>query len=138
MHRISIFFIGFLVALFYLMLPPLALAQKADDCGTLEQRFKDLGGSDNPEAEELLKKFPRHCTTGSSVARVLNLALVFAGLAAVAAIIYGGFVMITSAGNEEAFGKGKKTVVYAIVGLVVVLLAGTIVVIVTNAVNRAP
>lgn len=39
------------------------------------------------------------------------------------AVIYGGLIMITSAGKPEKFNEGWKTILFAIVGFIVVLLA---------------
>lgn len=42
-------------------------------------------------------------------------------------VLVGGFIMITSAGNPEKFSQGKKTLLYAAIGFVVVLFANAIV-----------
>jgi hypothetical protein len=39
-------------------------------------------------------------------------------------VVWGGFQMITARGNPEKFSEGKKTLLYAAVGFVVVLCAG--------------
>jgi Type IV secretion system pilin len=41
-------------------------------------------------------------------------------------ILIGGFQMMTAAGNPEKFSKGRKTLLYAVIGFVVVLLAGSV------------
>ena len=41
-------------------------------------------------------------------------------------ILVGGFQMMTAAGNPEKFSKGRKTLLYAVIGFVVVLLAGSV------------
>jgi hypothetical protein len=41
-------------------------------------------------------------------------------------VLVGGFQMMTAAGNPEKFGKGKKTILYAVIGFVVILLAGSV------------
>ncbi len=38
-------------------------------------------------------------------------------------VLVGGFQMITSAGDPTKFSNGKKTIVYAVIGFAVVLLA---------------
>lgn len=58
---------------------------------------------------------------------VINILLIFAGLIAVVMIVVGGFQYITAGGNEENSEKGKKVLINAVIGLVVVLLAFTIV-----------
>ncbi len=63
---------------------------------------------------------------------VIKYLLILSGLIAVVALIVGGFWYITSAGNEEQSEKGKKALINAIVGLVVVILAYSIVTIITS------
>ncbi|MGC9598848.1 MAG: hypothetical protein ABSE18_00470 [Minisyncoccia bacterium] len=41
-------------------------------------------------------------------------------------ILIGGFQMMTAAGDPEKFSTGKKTILYAVIGFVVVLLAGSV------------
>ena len=55
--------------------------------------------------------------------RLLTGFLSVAGLIAMFLIIIGGFRYVTSAGNEEQAENGKKTLQWAIIGLVVALLA---------------
>lgn len=71
------------------------------------------------------------------VQSITNWALTFAGALAVLFIIYGGLQYITSAGNEKQAESAKQTLTYAVIGLVVVLLAEVIVVLVASAVNGA-
>jgi hypothetical protein len=50
-----------------------------------------------------------------------------AGLAAVIIIILSGLTLVTSAGNPEASAKARKRITYAIVGLIVIALAYSLV-----------
>ncbi|MBI3336174.1 hypothetical protein HYZ98_01235 [Candidatus Peregrinibacteria bacterium] len=52
---------------------------------------------------------------------VFNQILIFIGAAAVAVGIYAGMLMITSAGNEEQFGRGKSLIIRVGVGLLVIV-----------------
>lgn len=61
------------------------------------------------------------------VESVIDTLLGFAGLVALAAIIYGGFLYITSAGDEDRAAKGKKVVLYAVIGLILIGLSAVIV-----------
>jgi hypothetical protein len=47
-------------------------------------------------------------------------------------IIVGGFRMVIAAGNEEAIGAAKKTITWAILGLVIAMLSFSIIAIVQN------
>lgn len=58
---------------------------------------------------------------------VVNYLLSIAGLLAVLFIIIGGFRFMTAGGNEEASDKAKKTIINALVGIVVVILSFAIV-----------
>lgn len=53
----------------------------------------------------------------------LNFFLGFLGLVAVIMVIYGGVLYVTAAGNQENIDKGKKIIMYAVVGIVIILLA---------------
>lgn len=57
------------------------------------------------------------------VLTVINYFLGFLGLLAVIMVIYGGVTYVTSAGNDEAVGKAKKIIMYALIGLIVILLS---------------
>lgn len=57
----------------------------------------------------------------------INIFSIVVGIIAVIMIIVGGFKFITSAGQSEAVASARKTIMYALVGLVVVVLAQFIV-----------
>ena len=68
---------------------------------------------------------------------VLKWLLTLAGVAATVFIIIGGYQYITAAGNEEMSEKGKKTLVNAVIGLVIVVLAMTMITIITNTLSSS-
>ena len=72
-------------------------------------------------------------TVGEMVIRVTNWILGFAGAIAVLFIIWGGIQYLTAAGNEKQVASAKTTLTNAIIGLVVILLAGVIMLLVSNA-----
>ncbi len=51
---------------------------------------------------------------------------------AVIIIIFAGYKMLVSNGNEEQFKKGKNTLIYAVIGLIVIICAGTIVTLISG------
>jgi hypothetical protein len=61
------------------------------------------------------------------VKTIVNLLSAMVGLVAVIMIIIGGFRYITSGGNDTSVTAAKNTILYAIIGLVVVALAQIIV-----------
>ena len=58
---------------------------------------------------------------------ILNFFLGFLGLLAVLMIIYGGILYVTAAGVQDHIDKGKKIIMYAIIGIVIILLSFAIV-----------
>lgn len=67
--------------------------------------------------------------TGSNgvIIKVTNLVAFVAGIAAVIILIVGAIRYITSGGDSGNIASAKNTVVFAIIGLVVIVLARTIV-----------
>jgi len=59
--------------------------------------------------------------------KITNIFSIIVGAASVIMIIYGGFRYITSGGDSGKVGNAKNTLIYAIVGLVIVALAQLIV-----------
>jgi len=58
---------------------------------------------------------------------IINTLLYAAGIIAVIMIIYGAFRYITAGGNAGAITKAKDTILFAVIGLVIAILAFTIV-----------
>ena len=67
-----------------------------------------------------------------TVLNIIRLVLGLMTLVAVVLIIYGGFVWLTAAGNEENVEKAKRIISAAVIGLIVILLAWAIVIFVAN------
>lgn len=67
--------------------------------------------------------------------KVVNILSVIVGIIAVIMIIFGGFRYITSGGDSSNVSSAKNTLIYAIVGLVIVALAQFIVHFVLASVN---
>ena len=63
---------------------------------------------------------------------VVNALLLFAGAVAVLFLIIGGFRYVVSAGNAEQVEGAKKTIVYALLGLIVIFIAYVLVQLVQN------
>ncbi len=106
------------------LLPAVALAQQQVQQGLLGIRalfpFTGVAGSQT--------------LTGSNglIANVIRLLLLVAGALAVVFVIYGGYQYITAGGNEEQAEGGKKTLVNAIIGVVVIILSYVIINVVIN------
>ena len=61
------------------------------------------------------------------VIKYVNFALPLLALAAFAGFVYAGFLYVTAYGGEEQVGKAKKVMIYAVIGLVLVILSYSIV-----------
>lgn len=66
-------------------------------------------------------------TAGEIITNVLNWMLGIVGILSLTMIVYSGVVYITSAGDKERVDSAQKTLTYAIVGLIVSLIAYSIV-----------
>lgn len=57
------------------------------------------------------------------VLTIVNFFLTFLGLLAVVMVIYGGFLYVSSAGEEENVTKAKKILMYAVIGIVLIVVS---------------
>jgi hypothetical protein len=100
-----------LAMLSFLALPLVTFAQGNMDVGLneIENGFADNGlGNTDPR---------------TTVARLINVAMLFLGIIAVVIVLLGGFKWMTAAGNEDKVGEAKKLMGAGVVGLVIVLSA---------------
>ena len=72
------------------------------------------------------------CTGGTSelqklITKIINLISVAAGIVAVIMIVVGGFRYVTSGGKQESITGAKNTILYALIGLVIIALAQIVV-----------
>ncbi len=67
----------------------------------------------------------------------INYFLSFLGLVAVSMIIYAGVLLVTAQGEEEQINKGKKIILWAVIGIVVIMLSFVIVRAIAGAGNAA-
>lgn len=94
---------------------PSVEAAKASSCAGIGGTYKD-----------------GKCETGTAslngvVANVVNILSWLVGIAAVIMIMVGGFRYVTAGGDSGKLGSAKNTIIYAVIGLVIVALAQTIV-----------
>ena len=64
---------------------------------------------------------------------IFNKVFFWSGIVAVIMVIYGGIQYITSTGNPAGTAKAKTTILYSIIGLLVVILAAAIINVVVGA-----
>ncbi len=82
---------------------------------------------------------PADCKTGAGISSfqdtlttVINIISILVGVVAVIMIIFGGFKYITSSGDAEKVKGAKNTILYGLIGLIIVALAQIIVKFVLN------
>ncbi len=108
-----------------------------DDCAQLDAGISGALGCDNPNQVTDFTKFQGDfegpdaagydsALTQSKDARsfiqtIVNFALSFLGLAATVLIIYGGGMYVMSRGDEDMASKGKKTIEYTSIGIIIIL-----------------
>ncbi len=90
--------------------------------------FTSPSGTDCEEGQDE----PAGQRVNSIVTSVINILSLVVGVAAVIMIMVGGMRYITSNGDSGQVGNAKNTILYAIVGLIVVALAQIIVRFVVN------
>jgi len=73
----------------------------------------------------------------TAVIGLIALIMTFLGIIAVVMVLYGGFVWLTAAGNEENVSRAKKIITAAIIGLVIILAAYLIINFVEENVSNA-
>jgi cytochrome bd-type quinol oxidase subunit 2 len=71
------------------------------------------------------------------VQQIVNIFSLIVGAVSVIMIIYGGFRYITSGGDSNGVTAAKNTILYAVIGLVIVALAQIIIRFVLGATNDA-
>ena len=86
---------------------------KPINCGTDAQGNKEAVGAQG--------------TVNNLVGKIINIFSVIVGIVAVIMIIVGGFRFITSGGDSAKVTSARNTIIYAIIGLIIVALAQIIV-----------
>ncbi len=94
------------------------------------------GGLQPPSAEGYDPTLTQETDLRSFIVNAVNFALGFLGLIAVVMVIYGGFLYVTAAGEEEKTTKGKKSVTYAVIGIIIILISFALINTVIQGVGR--
>ncbi len=87
------------------------------------------GGGSNGAAKKAMEGFESVNTVGaetnlqSSIGTILTVVYSIVGIVAVVMVILGGISYATSQGDAGKLKKGKDTILYGIIGLIIVLLA---------------
>lgn len=120
----------------FLSLAALSLLATAGFAGVVSAQ-PNLQGSLCGGANSLqVSSTPGDCTTAAQgteekvnnlITQIVNIISVIVGIIAVIMIIWGGFKYITSSGDSGNVTAAKNTILYAIIGLIIVALAQFIV-----------
>lgn len=106
--------------------------------------FDPFGGSNNPTCSQTNtdgNQSPVCATNGSNpltgsdgvITKIANIFALITGIAAVVFILIGGFEYIRSGGESSKINKAKNTILFAVIGLIIVLVARGIVALVIGA-----
>jgi hypothetical protein len=119
MTKFKLLLLSFGLPLAMFVLSP--LPAYAQDCGSDTKSALQCGASsaagnnaNGASAENDLQ---------DTIINAINIASVIIAVVAVIMIIVGGAKMITSGGNPESVKSARSTVLYAIIGLVIIMLA---------------
>lgn len=105
------------------------LEQTKDPLDT-KQKCLDAGGKTFNAANQCLDDKGKPFTdvsVATSIQNAINILLYFAGIIAVIYVVIGGFRYVVSNGDSGAITKAKNTVIYALIGLAVAVMAYAIV-----------
>lgn len=102
-------------------LPSLAFAQNTGDCSKSTSLWKSFGGSG------LLSIFPQYCDPELTTLFVLKTLILLVGVVATIAIMWSGYKWMTAAGDPNKMKSARQGIMYAAIGLIVVLLSSVII-----------
>lgn len=63
----------------------------------------------------------------ATIIGIVNFVLVIVGVLALAALVYGGFLYITSRGDDDQLKTAKQVIINAVIGIVVIGVAAALV-----------
>jgi hypothetical protein len=119
MRRFSFFLIALVVFATASLASP-ALAQQKSN---INQLLKDTAG---PQGAGYDVSANPNTGLATVAGRVVNIFLSLLGIIFVCLVIYGGFLWMTAAGNEDQVEKAKKIISQSVIGLVIILSAWAI------------
>ncbi len=107
----------------------IAVAATQSGCGTGGVADQVAGGAGKAAGDQTIdcSQSSGLDASGSGIGdlakNIVNIFSIVVGAAAIIMIMYGGFRYITSGGSSERVGNAKNTIIYAIVGLIIVGIA---------------
>ncbi len=119
--------IGFLMLMLGLLVSTAAMPAFADSSSQLF-----AGCSQVPNSPICKDKNTTTNPANRIIKDATDVVSLIAGVTAVIMIIIGGLTMVTSGGNSEAVANARKHVLYAVIGLIIVALAWTLITFLTD------
>lgn len=126
LQTFKIFTLSFFIAI--QLLPVAALAQNKapaqsteDRCKAFKEGFKLTNNTD------IIGDKTVFCSATQLILSVITYVQIIAGTVTALFLMIGGFLYITSAGNEEQSEKGRKILINSVIGLVVIIMSYAIV-----------
>lgn len=99
----------------FVMMPMLTLAAaQPDPSELLQETGAEAGFEVREEGQQQLTAF---------IGRIINVMLSILGVIFFVLLVYGGFLWMTSQGNEDKVKKAKTLITDAIIGLIIILAA---------------
>lgn len=126
--------VGLLLVLFVTFCAPLALSPVAMAKVDILKDACDSASTSTTCKSAASKNDPLTGTDGT-LDKVSNIIAVIAGIVAVVVIILSGFRYVTSGGDTQKIASAKNTLIGAIVGLVIIVLARGIIVVVLKSIG---
>jgi uncharacterized membrane protein len=134
-NKFSVYLLGILLMIgvfLGLTLTPASAATDDEDAANTPTSAVDavcagLGAALDPDGSGDCVDPEGSASVSNTVESVINLLSVVVGVAAVIMIIIGGLQYVMSGGDSGKVGNSKNTILYAVVGLIVVALAQIIV-----------
>lgn len=127
--KLGTLFFGAMLALMLLApgVSAVDLNSKNNLCTGANLTFKSQGCNVDADGNPVAGTDTAESKVSGIVTDAINLISIIVGILAVIMIIYAGFKFVTSAGNPETTKSARNTILYAIIGLVIVAFAQFIV-----------
>lgn len=126
MKTILLSFLALSVGLLILV-SPVVLADGASTSSTLASICDEAAANNHGTMPAFCDEYAKTKKTKNPVvdiiSKVANVLAYLAGAIAVIMVMYGGFLFMTSDGNSDKVSRGRNTILYAAIGLIVIISA---------------
>lgn len=105
-----------------------ALAQNSQSGGNSQNSYNSQSGSGGIKLTNPLTCPDITCVVGAITKALLDISIPIVAIM----VLVGGFQILTAGGDPEKFKTGRKTIMYAVIGFAVILIANGVVSIVQS------